>query len=79
MSTFACDACGGRFTKKYETHAPKAVWIGQPIFVPCPGELVEVPGDVLIDGFPDENCDRAARLDSGMMGRDERIGQTRAR
>lgn len=60
-----CDTCGGRFSKKHETHAPKAVWIGQPIFVPCPGALIEVPGNVLIDGLPAESFDRADRLDHG--------------
>ena len=72
---FECHTRGGRFNKKYETHAPKAVWIGQPTFVPCPGKLVEVSGDVLIDGLPEGLCD----LDYGLPSRDMEIGRFRTR
>lgn len=75
---YECTVCGARLTKKCDTHSPKAVWIGQP-FIPCPGALIEVPGNVLIDGFLMENFDRAACLDSGMPSRDMVIGQFRAR
>ena len=72
---YECIVCGARLTKKYATHAPKAIWIGQPLFDPCPGKLVEVSGDVVIDGLPAESFDRAARLDSGMPSREELMTQ----
>jgi len=71
---YQCDKCGGRFTMRHDVHAPKAVWIGQPIFVPCDGVLVEVDGNVLLDGLP---------ADTGyspeLPSRDMIIGQYRAR
>jgi len=76
---YQCDKCGGRFSTKCDVHAPKAVWIGQPIFVPCDGALVKVNGNVILDGFPIESFDRAARLDLGLASRDEIFGQFRAR
>jgi hypothetical protein len=75
---FECNKCGARLSKKYDVHSPKPVHIGQP-FIPCDGVLVEVNGNVILDGFPIESFDRAARLDLGLASRDEIFGQFRAR